>query len=466
MRERARALVRAAEKKRLRRAARSVQKVALRRRNAAPPSRLERATGLTPPMLTVALLVMFTSAGFGMVLPFLPLYAEDLGASPVLIGLMVSAFAVGSGAASLAGGVVADRAGRKRSLTLGMLLFGVATLLLAFVRKPATFVALRALEGAGFGLIYPAANALAQDHAPPERLGRALGAYGTVTLLGSFLGPAAGGLLAGRFGYAGTFLIVAGLALAGAALVPGLVKEAPADLEKENLERQEGGGGRLEPQPRAFPWSKLLIAAYLAGGVIYLNNGLVQVTEVLYFSNELGADTETLGLLFTLMAFGTLVARYPAGSLVDRVGATPVLVGGLVLSGLFSAAIVLMPGVWAAAGVGRARRLFRRGRGVHRPRADCQRDDARRAGAAPTAFSACCPRWGWWWVRLLEQPCMTSCPLHLSWRAAEASLWSQSCSRSCWGERRVRSGKPCCPAKAPPLCSANGVVRRFRRSPA
>ena len=350
-REGARALARAAEKARLRRAARSAHKASSSQRNgAAPPSRLERATGLTPPMLTVALLVMFTSAGFGMVLPFLPLYAEDLGASPVLIGLMVSAFAVGSGAASLAGGVMADRAGRKRSLTLGMLLFGVATLLLAFVREPAAFVALRALEGAGFGLIYPAANALAQDHAPPERLGRALGAYGTVTLLGSFLGPAAGGLLAGRFGYAGTFLVVAGLALVGTALVPGLVKEAPRDLEKEDLERQEKGGGeRLEPQTRAFPWSKLLAAAYLAGGVIYLNNGLVQVTEVLYFSNELGADTETVGLLFTLMAFGTLVARYPAGSLVDRVGATPVLVGGLVLSGLFSAAIVLAPGLWAAA---------------------------------------------------------------------------------------------------------------------
>ena len=358
-RERARALLHAAEKKRLKRAARSVQKVASPQRNAAPPSRLERATGLTPPMLTVALLVMFTSAGFGMVLPFLPLYAEDLGASPVLIGLMVSAFAVGSAAASLGGGVMADRAGRKRSLTLGMLLFGVATLLLAFIKEPAAFVALRVLEGAGFGLIYPAANALAQDHAPPERLGRALGAYGTVTLLGSFLGPAAGGLLAGRFGYAGTFLVVAGLALVGAALAPGLIEEAPADLEnKENFEGKESGGGRLEPQMRTFPWSRLLTAAYLAGGVIYLNNGLVQVTEVLYFSNELGADTETVGLLFTLMAFGTLVARYPAGSLVDRVGATPVLVGGLVLSGLFSAAIVLAPGVWAAAGSGALAAFF------------------------------------------------------------------------------------------------------------
>ena len=329
--------------------------VRLAREHVAPdptsPSPLERATGLTPPMLVVALLVMVTSAGFGILLPFLPLYAEALGASPVLIGWMVSAFAVGSGAASLAGGLIADRVSRKRSLTLGMLLFGVATLLLALVKLPTAFIALRVLEGAGFGLLLPAANALAQDHAHPDRLGKALGAYSTITLLGSFLGPAAGGVLAGRFGYAGTFLIVAGLAFVGAALVPGLVHETATDGETG-----DGPGYAREREP--FPWSVLLGTAYLAGAVIYLNNGLVQVTEVLYFSNQLGASTEMIGLLFTLIAFGALVARYPGGYFVDRIGTTPVLLGGLVLSGLCSAAIVLAPSLWVAAALGMSAAFF------------------------------------------------------------------------------------------------------------
>ena len=146
---------------------------------------LERTTDLNRTMLLLALLVMLASAGFGVILPFLPLHAEALGASPLQIGLMVSAFALGSAAANLVGGRMADRVGRKRSIVLGLLLFALATLLLGLVRTPNAFILIRALEGAGFGLLYPSANALAQDLAPEDRLGRALGAFSTITLLGS-----------------------------------------------------------------------------------------------------------------------------------------------------------------------------------------------------------------------------------------------------------------------------------------
>ena len=83
--------------------------------------------------------------------------------------------------------------------------------------------------------------------------------------------------------------------------------------------------------------------------MIFLNNGLMQVTEVLYFSNQLGASPEGVGLLFSLIAFGTLIARYPGGFLIGRVGVRPVLLVGLVASGACSA---FLPWVGTLLGAG------------------------------------------------------------------------------------------------------------------
>ena len=295
---------------------------------------LERISGLNPTMLLLALLVMLSSAGFGVLLPFVPLYAEDLGARPVEIGLMVSAFAVGSGLGNLVAGRVTDQVGRKSSLVAGMVLFAVATLLLALVADPTLFIACRVLEGLGFGFIYPSANALAQDLAPAERLGQSLGAFSTVTLLGSFVGPAAGGLLAGLVGYQGTFVVVAILALMGALLAGLMLTEAASEKSQVDESEQE-----QPPVPARLRLNTLLLAAYVTGGAVFLNNGMMQVAEALYFANEFNASPQLVGLLFSLISLGTLLARYPAGLVVDRLGVPPVLVTGLVVSGLVSIAL-------------------------------------------------------------------------------------------------------------------------------
>ncbi len=306
------------------------------------PLWFEHITGLNQTMLTTALLVMLTSAGFSIILPFLPLYAESLGASSFEIGCMVAAYAVGSALTSILGGWLADRAGRKVSILVGLLIFSLATLLLGTVQTPILFILFRFIEGAGFGFIYPAANALAQDLAPPERLGQALGTYSTITLMGSFIGPAIGGFLSASFGYTSTFLVIAGVTLVTAVLASVLIREPTVSRDSTSTTQPRG-------KPTKFFLTPTLVIAYLGASAVFFNNGFMQIVEVLYFSTVLGASLTTIGIVFTGVALATAVARIPAGWLIDHRGVKVVLVYGLALSGVFSALIVAMPNFWLAA---------------------------------------------------------------------------------------------------------------------
>lgn len=189
--------------------------------------------------VTGAAFVGFT--GFTLVMPFLPLYFEQLGVEDVGATAIWSGVSLGITPAITAlmapvWARVAERVGRKPMVARSLVSFVVIMTATAFVNAPWQVFALRALQGlfAGYG---PIAMTMAAESAPPDKTAEAIGWVQTAQRLGPALGPVIGGTLAQTVGLRNTFLVAAAFFLAATVLVvvgyreSGGRRRAAADAE-------------------------------------------------------------------------------------------------------------------------------------------------------------------------------------------------------------------------------------------
>jgi len=155
-------------------------------------------------ILLLSLVVV--ALGFGILTPILPIFAQKrLGIDLATTGWMYALFAVSFTVFMLPAGYWADKVGRKPLIVAGILIFGVTTLLLAFITEAWQFGVLRFVEGFGAAIATPASFALTVDIVPENRRGVAMGTQATAELLGALGGPALGGYLAEFLGFNAPF---------------------------------------------------------------------------------------------------------------------------------------------------------------------------------------------------------------------------------------------------------------------
>src|SRR2546422_11228733 len=124
--------------------------------------------------------------------PVLPRFAQDLGAAPELIGIIVAASTVTGVLIKLPAGALSDVLGRKRMMLLGCLFFAGPPFLYPFVESPGALLALRFLHGFATAIFSPVASAFVADLFQRDR-GEKLGWFASANDLGATVGPLAGG---------------------------------------------------------------------------------------------------------------------------------------------------------------------------------------------------------------------------------------------------------------------------------
>lgn len=173
-------------------------------------------------LLPIFLIVVVDILGLTIILPLLPFYAEEFGASPRQVGLLIATFAVCQLVSGPLLGQLADRAGRKPLLLISQ----IGTLLGFFVLGRATtlwmvFVS-RAIDGITAGNL-SLAQAYVSDVTAPENRAKAFGVIGIAFGLGFLVGPAVSGYLS-QFGHRYPIYAAEGLSalsiLATAVLLP------------------------------------------------------------------------------------------------------------------------------------------------------------------------------------------------------------------------------------------------------
>ena len=140
-----------------------------------------------------------------------PDIARDLGASQTELTWVVNGYALTFAALLLPAGIAADKYGRRTALLLGLLVFGVASLISGWAGDPTTLILLRALAGVGATFVMPATLSVLVDTFPPDRRPFAVAVWSGVAGAGALLGILLTGLLLNAFWW-GSVQVVYGVA--------------------------------------------------------------------------------------------------------------------------------------------------------------------------------------------------------------------------------------------------------------
>ncbi|MCK9824445.1 MFS transporter [Nocardioides cavernae] len=143
----------------------------------------------------------------------LPSIQASLSLSAISLSWVVNAYVLTFGGLLLLCGRVADQVGRRRMFTIGSVLFAGGTLVAATSAGEWMLITGRIVQGAGAACLSPASMALLLVNFPGEHRARAMSLWGAASALGGATGVAAGGLLAGTFGWSSVFLVTVPVSL-------------------------------------------------------------------------------------------------------------------------------------------------------------------------------------------------------------------------------------------------------------
>lgn len=276
--------------------------------------------------------VLIDLIGFGIVIPLVPLYAEEFGATVVQIGFLTAVYALMQIIFAPVWGRVSDRYGR-RPVILGSLL-GSAVAWLMFGFAPALWVLFlaRILDGIS-GASYAAAQAYVADITTDEDRVRGMGLIGAAFGLGFIIGPAIGGLFAAIDPRA-PFILAAAAALTNFAIAWKRLPESRPRGSHEGA--RQARWTALARAVMSRDYGPLIWISFLGG------LGFVGMESVFSLFGNRRFDfglTET-GLVFVFIGvFAAIVQGGVVHRLTARVGEWPVLRAGLWLT---AAALILM----------------------------------------------------------------------------------------------------------------------------
>jgi DHA1 family multidrug resistance protein-like MFS transporter len=283
---------------------------------------------------TAALTQFFTMIGFGLSMPFIPLYVQALGVRERSEVALWSGVLAGSAALSMAciapvWGALSDRYGRKPMLVRSMIGGAVVIAAMGFVGDVWQLLGLRIIQGAVTGS-QAAAAALVAGIVPAGDAGFALGLIATSVQVGNTVGPAIGGVTVGSLGFRGSFL-AGGLMLLVGGLMAVFWIDEPAHVRAKA--RREGAHGSVFARVfGAFMWPSFRMLLVLQMGTQFVYSAAVSLLPI-YLQDMQRPDWLTpelaSGLSITATAVTAALTMPFLGKWVDRRGPSGLLVVAL-----------------------------------------------------------------------------------------------------------------------------------------
>ncbi|MEO0869185.1 MAG: MFS transporter [Cyanobacteria bacterium J06642_11] len=276
-------------------------------------------------------------AGLAGLLPVLPLFIEQFGATGQQIGLVMASFAIGLLTMRPIMARMTDKSGRKPVLLIGLLAISIAPLLywlVPFVPEQTLEVSLgtyawtvnlaivlliffRAFHGLSIAAFVTAYSALVADLAPPAQRGEVIGYMSLVNPIGMAVGPALGGYLQASAGFAQVFFAMAMMGAIG--FVCAVIITEPV-REIESSHRRDGFWSLLWMPAVRIPALILFLVGLAFGGL---------ATFVPLYARESNLAIN-IGLIYTASAVCSFIIRLLAGRASDRYGRGPFITLGLV----------------------------------------------------------------------------------------------------------------------------------------
>jgi MFS family permease len=278
--------------------------------------------------MAVVVASMLSRLGYQMARsPILPRFAQDLGASPELLGVIVAASTITGIFIKLPAGALSDVIGKKRMMLLGCLFFAIPPFLYPFVNGPISLLLLRFLHGFATAIFSPVAAAYIADLAGEGR-GVKLGWYASANDVGSTVGPLIGGtVLFYTASYTATYLLVGVLGII-TLLAVLFLPEPPAPEERSpstesRWEKFRDGIIEVVSNPPVVIASGLEAVMYVGYGAFL---GFIPI-----YARAASLNDAQIGIVLGAQLATAMVAKPLAGWSSDRVGRKPVIIIGLLV---------------------------------------------------------------------------------------------------------------------------------------
>jgi multidrug resistance protein len=277
--------------------------------------------------------------GAVMILPLIPFYAETLGASGFVIGVLISAFSLAQLVSAPVWGKLSDRHGRRPVLMIGLAISAVSYVVFAFAQTLWLLFLSRAVQGLGGGTV-GVVQAYVADTSEPEERAKGLGWLSAATSLGAIVGPALGSVLAGMWGRTAPGLGAATLCLLNLAFAWRFLRESHV-MRTSDTHAVPATGKRLSPWQvlghPGEPAARVIWTYAVAIGAFY---GIFGVFTM-FLDRQFGIGEQTIGYFFMWFgAAGVIVRTTLVGPAVRRLGEVRMARGGLVL---LAAGLILFP---------------------------------------------------------------------------------------------------------------------------
>ncbi|EFM11051.1 drug resistance transporter, EmrB/QacA subfamily [Paenibacillus curdlanolyticus YK9] len=305
----------------------------------------------------------------------IPVLADDLHSSLSLIQWTITGYSLAQAVVIPMAGWFSDRFGAKQTFIVSIILFTVGSILCAFAGTAEQLIAFRVVQGLGGGMVMPIAFAMTYRISPPESVGKIMGMMGVPVLLAPALGPVVSGYLVDYVNWQWIFLINIPVGIAGVIMsivsLPNLPKKASVSLDFAGIalapfafgglsyglsEAGEGWtsaktvtglvvgaiamalfvvvelGRRREPllELRVFRSMQFTRGIVVQWVMQFTMFGLI--FAIPYFMQRLmGMSAFEAGLWTLPQALASATMMPFSGRLFDRIGARPLVIGGLTL---------------------------------------------------------------------------------------------------------------------------------------
>ncbi|MNQ30286.1 Multidrug resistance protein stp [compost metagenome] len=342
-------------------------------------------------LASLSLSMLLSSLGISIANVGLPTLAQAFGASFQDVQWVVIAYLLAITTLIVSVGRLGDLIGRRRLLLAGIFLFTLASALCAFAPSLELLIAARGLQGLGAAIMMALTLAFVGATVSKAKTGSAMGLLGTMSAIGTALGPSLGGVLIAGVGWPAIFLVSVPLGLLALLLAQ---RYLPAD-------RQAAKAGRGGFDPLGTLLLALTLAAYalamtlgrgldmalllvaVVGGSLFVlverrvaspllrlamfrdpllsgslaMNALVStvmmatlVVGPFYLSRALGLDAARVGMVMSVGPMIAALSGVLAGRLVDRMGAPLMVTAGLIAMAVGAAALSVLPQMFGMAG--------------------------------------------------------------------------------------------------------------------
>jgi len=357
------------------------------------------SSGVRPPvagtLITLALSMLLSSLGTSIANVGLPTLAQAFGASFQQVEWVVLAYLLSITSLVVSVGRLGDILGRRRLLLLGLVVFTVGASICGATSSLGVLVAARAVQGAGAAVMMALAMALVSETVPRERVGSAMGLLGTMSAIGTALGPSVGGFLIDGLGWQAMFWVNVPIGLLAIVFafrfLPTEIRSTGADRPRFDvlgtlllagslavyalsMTLGHGHGGIGSPWLLGIAAAGLALFLVVQGKVAsplirltafrdptfsvgLVGNSLVAtvimttfVVGPFYLSGSLGLSTARIGLIMAIGPVISALTGVVAGRLVDRFGAVFMAATGLVLLAVGTGALASLPMLFATAG--------------------------------------------------------------------------------------------------------------------